>query len=122
MADDSESGSLTVLSIVAGVVSIAFVWFEIAALDSEPSATLFGLGGLCTGALIASVIHMTRQRWRACRPIEVLDAVDALAQRMGNYEAAQERVTEIEDRLDFAERLLAQDRSAEKLDVGGRPL
>jgi hypothetical protein len=117
MADDSESASLMTLWVVTAVCAITFVGFEIAALDHEPVIALFGLGGVCVGGLIASVIHLSRRRRETRRPIEVLDAVEALAQQMRTYELGQERIAELEDRLDFAERLLSRGSEADRLDA-----
>ncbi len=41
--------------------------------------------------------------------------VEQLRQRMGELEAMQHRVMELEERVDFAERLLSQRREAERL-------
>jgi flagellar biosynthesis/type III secretory pathway M-ring protein FliF/YscJ len=41
--------------------------------------------------------------------------VDELRARVADMEAAQHRIADLEDRLDFAERLLTQQREAERL-------
>ena len=118
MPDDSESGPLVVLWVVAAVMAVVFFGFEILALRTEPPAALLGLGGLCTGALLTTVVSWTRRRQRADRPVEVLAALEALAEQMRTYELGQERVAELEERLDFAERILSRAPDATPLDDG----
>jgi len=44
-----------------------------------------------------------------------LDALGDIQARLGEVEDAQRRLAEVEERLDFAERMLAQQRGAERL-------
>jgi hypothetical protein len=46
---------------------------------------------------------------------ELLGEVDALRQRVAQLEQGQARVAELEERVDFAERLLAQSREPDRL-------
>lgn len=45
---------------------------------------------------------------------------EELAQRVADLEACAQRVNELEERVDFAERMLAQHRDAEQLPAGGK--
>ena len=45
---------------------------------------------------------------------------EELAQRVADLEACAQRVNELEERVDFAERTLAQPRDPEQLPAGGR--
>lgn len=45
---------------------------------------------------------------------------EELAQRITDLEACAQRVNELEERVDFAERMLAQHRDAEQLPSGGK--
>lgn len=110
MADDGAPAALTILWVLAIVLILIFLGFEVAALSEDPPAALFGLGGVCIGGLLVTLINLTRQRRRASQPVEALEAVDALVERMRTYELNQDRMAELEDRLDFAERLLAERR------------
>lgn len=110
MADDQAPGALTILWILGIVLTLVFLGFEVAALSEDPPAALFGLGGACIGALLTTLVSMTRSRRRAKRPLEALDAVESLAERMQAYELGQDRMAELEERLEFAERLLAERR------------
>jgi hypothetical protein len=46
------------------------------------------------------------------------EEIEALKARVGPLEAAEQRVLELEERLDFAERLLAQQRDPSRLGPG----
>jgi hypothetical protein len=46
------------------------------------------------------------------------EEVEALKVRLGSLEAAEHRVLELEERLDFAERLLSQQRDPSRLGAG----
>ena len=45
---------------------------------------------------------------------------EELAQRVADLEACAQRVAELEERVDFAERMLSQQREAEQLPAGGK--
>ncbi len=63
-------------------------------------------GGI-TGAVWVAIVMIQRQA-RIDRGRRDLDEMDA---RIDELEGAEQRVAELEERLDFAERLLAQKRS-----------
>ena len=52
---------------------------------------------------------------------EVLQQVDELRERVRDLESTQHRVAELEERLDFAERLLSQRDETARLPEGRRP-
>lgn len=74
-------------------------------------SVLFGVTGLSI-LVLALRRYLARRRGRLGEdptPSEAADArVYELEQRIGELEAGQERLLELEERLDFAERLLAQ--------------
>jgi hypothetical protein len=82
-------------------------------------AMWLAIGGTCVGAL--TLLHPLVQAW--ARRIEaagasrdVLARLDALERRgldTGEADLTRQRLAELEDRLDFAERLLGQARAAE---------
>lgn len=109
MADESEGGALTILWGVTVVVMAVFMIFMAIAMSEEPPAALFGLGGLFAGALLATTYQMSRNRKRRPPPPE---AVNALMDRMQMLEQEQQRMAELEERVDFAERLLARAQDA----------
>ena len=45
---------------------------------------------------------------------------EELAQRVADLEACAQRVAELEERVDFAERMLSQQREADQLPAGGK--
>lgn len=63
--------------------------------------------GLITGAVWVAIVMIQRQRRidRGRRPLDELNA------RVDELEEGEQRVAELEERLDFAERLLAQKRA-----------
>jgi len=69
------------------------------------------LTGGITGAVWVAIVMFQRQR-RIDDSRRGIDEIDA---RLDDLEVAERRVAELEERLDFAERLLAQKR-AEPLD------
>lgn len=64
------------------------------------------LTGGITGAVGVAIVMVRRQRRIDGRRA----GLDQLADRMQDLEASQDRVAQLEERLDFAERLLAQHR------------
>lgn len=62
-------------------------------------------GGITGAVWVAIVMYQRQHRIDAERA-----DVDALERRMDHLESADERVAELEERLDFAERLLAAHR------------
>jgi hypothetical protein len=59
--------------------------------------------------------YLARKRGELGKPAPSGEYVLDLEQRVADLEAAQQRVYELEERLDFAERLLAQQRSPERI-------
>jgi hypothetical protein len=109
MADESEGSALTILWGVTVVVMAVIMIFMAIAMSEEPTAALFGLGGLFAGALLATTYQMSRNQKRRPSPPE---AVNALMDRMQILEQEQHRMAELEERVDFAERLLARAQDA----------
>lgn len=64
------------------------------------------LTGGITGAVWVAIVMVRRQQ----RIDRRRAGLDELGERMEDLEASQDRVAELEERLDFAERLLAQHR------------
>jgi hypothetical protein len=52
---------------------------------------------------------------RSAPPEPLGDALNAVQRRLGELDTVQTRLAELEERLDFAERLLAQQRDAERI-------
>lgn len=104
MSERPDSGALTVLWVVAVAAATTFLGFTAYALSREPGIAAYGVGGLCTGALLASLISMSRRRGGSREPT----TGEVLADRMQALELDRERMLELEERLDFAERLLAE--------------
>ena len=70
-------------------------------------------------AIVATRAIWVRHPPAGADPSEQMAAeVDALKVRLADLEAGQGRVTELEERLDFAERMLAQQRDPSRLGAG----
>ena len=105
MADEGDRGALTMLTIVTVISAAALLvaTFGVAP-QSHGLSLVFGFGGLCVGILIAATWQMHRQR----REVEKPEALLTLLERLQALESDQDRVAELEERVDFAERMLAK--------------
>lgn len=82
-------------------------------------AMWLAIGGTCVGGL--TLLYPLAQAWArriegAGASRELLDRIEALEQRgldTGEADLTRQRLAELEERLDFAERLLGQARSAQ---------
>lgn|GEM_PF-651163 len=106
MADEGDGSALTILWIVSLICTAGLLIAMLAAGGSnEELAALLGGVGFAVGALLATTYQMSRNRKRALpRP----EAVNALMDRMQMLEQEQQRMAELEERVDFAERMLAR--------------
>lgn len=118
MSITDDRRTMVALWIVTALATFLFGGFIVFAIVEEPFAALFGLAGLLVGALIVGCITLTRRRSDpgAGRQERVLEAV---AERLESLESERGRVMELEERIDFAERLLARGAAERKL--GGEP-
>ncbi|HEU4827663.1 MAG TPA: hypothetical protein VFT04_00575 [Gemmatimonadales bacterium] len=115
MSISDDRRAVTALWIVTALITLLFGGFVSVAIVEEPLAALFGLAGLLVGALIVGCLQVTRRRPEPGTPRE--DRVmEAIAERLESLEGERGRVMELEERLDFAERLLARGRSEHKLE------
>lgn len=82
-----------------------------------------GVGAICIACLL-TIPLAARLFPRGMRPVgtgstvrltEDTERLQELERRVGELEARQQRVAELEERLDFAERLLAQQRDASRV-------
>jgi hypothetical protein len=105
MADDRDTGALTLLTVVSVIAAGALLvtMFGLAP-NTDGASVVFGLGGLCVGILIAATWQMHRQRRRT----ELPQRLSTLVERLEGLEVDQQRMAELEERVDFAERLLAR--------------
>lgn len=99
-----------------------------ALLISEPSEvfliTLTMVGSVFLGwKLLVPLVHAVARRLepRTGRDPVADGELAELRARVLELESQQGRVNELEDRLDFAERLLAQQRDPARLPAGGDP-
>ena len=97
------------LAWLGSVLNLGAVWF--AAVPAEPAhATLHA--GLAV-ALALGARHLMARRQAALPSAELQQALDANEQLQQTIDALQPRVQELEERLDFTERMLVQHREAE---------
>ncbi len=74
------------------------------------------LTGMITGGVWVGIVLVRHQRRLARLQPEVLED---LQRRVDELESVRGRLAEVEERLDFAERLLSQDRDAQRLPPRG---
>ena len=107
MSDTPDRRLTTALWIVTAAATLLFAGFLGLAIVEEPFAALYGIAGLLVGALIAGCIACTRRR-SASAPSDGDRMLEGLAERLESLEGERGRVMELEERIDFAERLLAR--------------
>ncbi len=104
------------------VLVTGVILFWISAVNSSRDATIG-----CSVATVSSLVLLDIRRRLALRRIErrglttgemAAERIAELEQRLAELEGAMGRVAELEERVDFAERLLAQS-SAEQRALGG---
>lgn len=106
MAEDGERGALTLLWWVSICILLVFVFVSFVAVDGTDGGSVgFGLGGLFVGALLATVWRMRKQR---SQQLSSQPELTMLMDRMQMLEQDQQRMAELEERVDFAERMLAR--------------
>jgi hypothetical protein len=101
--------------VIQAVVTIALI----AIVGDMPGRTAEVLG---TGVGVSSLLFLAWRRKRALSADPETDApgerMEDLEYRVADLENAQQRILELEERLDFAERLLARQREPESLPQG----
>lgn len=113
------------------IVGISFVDFVIQAVATIPAAVILSTMtrpeeelGVSVAVLVSlGVLAWRRHRAQATPPELTTGEVAAqrileLEERVAELEQGQARVLELEERLDFTERLLVQQREAERLGSG----
>ena len=83
------------------------------------AALAIGLAKIFTGPIGAALAERIR-RSRAAGGLALAGEVEDLRGRLGEVEDLRGRLAEVEERLDFAERLLAQAHEADKLPGGAQ--
>ena len=116
MSSTDDRRATTTLWTVTAVATLLFAGFLAVAIVEEPFAALYGIAGLLVGALIVGCISFTRHR-SASAPTGGDRMLEGLAERLESLEGERGRVMELEERIDFAERLLAQGQAEQ---VAGR--
>ena len=84
-------------------------------LPGEAPFVVFGILGLSSIAgwvLRPLLVSLGRRLEGTARDPVLLAEVEELRQQVQELQAGQHRLTDVEDRLDFAERMLAQGREA----------
>lgn len=99
-------GATIFMMIVAGSVGDEMV-------DGPPTEALIGL----VGAVSLILLAIRRQRALAAAPPDDTGAarIDYIEDRLAALEHGQERIFELEERLEFAERLLAQHQQPDRI-------
>jgi hypothetical protein len=113
LADEGRSSKAVWIATI--LVTLVFAGFLAVAIVEEPFAALYGIAGLLVGALIAGSIALTRRRSESGQSRQDR-MLELFAERIESLEAERGRVMELEERIDFAERLLAKERPARRLE------
>jgi Tfp pilus assembly protein PilN len=84
----------------------------------DAAAVIITLAVLCTvGMLVWPLVRALARRLESGgRNAQLQGELDALRDRLQQLEQSQARVAELEERLDFTERLLAQSREPDRLE------
>ena len=82
-------------------------------------ALVIGMGWILTGPIGVALAARIRGA-RAAGDLALAGEVEDLHSRLGEGENLRDRLAEVEERLDFAERLLAQAREADQLHGGAQ--
>jgi hypothetical protein len=107
MSISDDRRAMTILWIVTAAATMLFAGSLVVAIMEEPFAALYGFAGLLVGALLAACISLTRRR--SASGISREDRMlEAFSERLESLEGERGRVMELEERIDFAERLLAR--------------
>lgn len=117
MIDDENGRALRILKIITGLLAVLFGGFILVGLAEEPPAGIMGIAGLIMGGLITTCFNLSgRQSVPAARrPAAADETIAEFAERLREIEIEQGRVGELEERLDFAERLLAERQAVKRL-------
>ena len=83
-------------------------------------ASMLALGAGLLGATLGPIGQAWGRRIEAKISGGGSHASEELAQRVADLEACAQRVAELEERVDFAERMLSQQREADQLPAGGK--
>ena len=84
----------------------------------DAAAVIITLAVLCTvGMLVWPLVRALARRLESGgRNAQVQEELDALRERLQHLEQGQARMGELEERVDFTERLLAQNREPDRLE------
>lgn len=82
-------------------------------------ASMLALGAGLLGATLGPIGQAWGRRIEAKIAGNSLQS-EELSQRIADLEACAQRVAELEERVDFAERMLTQQREADQLPAGGK--
>jgi hypothetical protein len=96
------------LAWLGSAINVGAVWF--AAMPAEPAHAALHAG--LAVALALGARHLMARRQAALPSAELQQALDANEQLQQTIDALQPRVQELEERLDFTERMLVQHREA----------
>lgn len=119
MSDSNDRSAVRVLTVITGLMTLIFGGFVISALNFEPAVALAMVGSAVFGAIATSTYWLSRRSRRPGSPADTPSSgVRALADRLEQLEYDRDVVSQLEERLEFAERLLAEQRNPAAL---GRP-
>jgi hypothetical protein len=111
MIEPSDRAAVRALIAITGVLALIFSGFMLIALNEEPGIAVGLAGGAVFGAIAASTFWIARSRRRMFGSEDTPSSgFRALASRLAQLEDERDIVTQLEERVDFAERLLAEQR------------
>lgn len=118
MSESSDRSAVRALVAITGVISLVFAGFMLIALDEEPAIALTMAVSAVFGAIAASTFWISRGGRGRSVSEQTSTGVRAIADRLEQLEYDRDVVAQLEERLEFAERLLAEQRNPAAL---GRP-
>jgi membrane protein implicated in regulation of membrane protease activity len=97
---------------LAAALNVAAVWFA-----ARPAEPFHATGHALLAVLLAlGARHLTDRRRSATPSADLQQALDEGERLQQTIDAMHPRIQELEERLDFTERLLAQQRDVERID------
>lgn len=111
MSDPVDRSAIRLLMVITGLLGLGFVALLVSALNWEPPVALAMMGSAIFGALAASTWWLARGGSRSTTLGTPSSGVRALVDRLEQLEYDRDVIAQLEERLEFTERLLAAQRN-----------
>ncbi len=111
MNNSGDRTAVRLLMAVTGLMGLGFVAMVVSALNWQPSVALAMLGSATFGAIAASTWWLARGARHSVVSDKTPPGVRALVDRLEELEYDHDIVAQLEERLEFTERLMAEQRN-----------